>query len=548
MKKVSVRKAAKTALREDSQMRKKVQEKSDLKTFDSIQNFAAAIGVGTGNITSATTYGFNPVTRVRTVLEWVHRGSWLGGVAIDIVADDMTREGIELKGDLKPEEMTKIEERATELAIWPSLNDEIKWARLYGGALGVYLVEGQKPETPLRIQTVGKDQFKGLGVLDRWMVEPSLEDLITELGPMMGLPKYYTVTSSAPFFSGQKIHYSRCIRLEGIRVPYWQRLMENLWGISEIERLWDRMIAFDSATQGAAQLVYKSYLRTVKVKGLRELISAGGQMYQKLIEWVNFMRNQQTLEGMTLIDSEDEFEAHTHSAFSGLSDALLQFAQQIAGALQIPLVRLLGQSPAGLNSSGESDLRTYYDGIKQRQTRHLKIPVTNIYRMIAQSLGILVPDGFGITFRPLWQLTDKDKSDIASQTTETILKVADKGLLSDQIILRELKQISHTTNVWSNISDEDIEKASDTPAPPIDALLPGDESEGEEAGPKPPKNKKAEDAAKQSKQTVEYQSTATGADHCALCEHFEKPNGCTLVEGEIAPEGWCKLYKAANLT
>lgn len=472
----SIQRAADSARKQDEKLRKD----AVVRTGDSLQNFAAALGYGTDTLLSAGTYGFNPITRVRTLLEWIHRGSWLGGVAIDLVADDMTRAGIQLKGDIDPTDIEEIEEAMTFYEVWNRINDTIKWSRLYGGSLGLFLVDGQNLQTPFRIDTVGKDQFKGLLVLDRWMVEPTLQDLVTEMGPNLGMPKFYRVTAQAPAFSGKSIHYSRVFRLEGIHLPYWQALMENLWGISIIERLYDRMISFDSATMGAAQLAYKSYLRTYKIKNFREIVAAGGPALAGLVKQVNFMRQTQTNEGITLLDGEDEFEAHETSAFAGLSDVILQLGQQLAGALQIPLVRLFGQSPAGLNSTGESDLRTYYDGINQQQNRYLKDPVTKIYRCMAQSLGKKVPEGFSIDFNPLWQLTDEQKSNVAKSTTEAVLSAQGAGLVSDQVALRELKQSAEITGVWSNISTEDIEAASDVPAPPVPEG--GEGGEGGEPG------------------------------------------------------------------
>ena len=293
-------------------------------TLDSFVNFQMNLGIGADNALSSSNYGFNPITRNRTQLEWIHRGSWLGGVAVDVIGDDMTRAGAEILGDISPENIAAIEEATTSLGIWNVLNDTIKWSRLYGGALAVLLVDGQDMETPLRLYTIRKGQFRGLLSLDRWMVEPSLGDLVQELGPNLGMPKFYRVTAQAPGLASMKIHYTRCVRLEGIRLPYWQRLMENLWGLSVLERLYDRMVAFDSASTGAAQLVYKSYLRTLKVDGLRELVSAGGDALNGLTKYVDMMRRFQGIEGITVIDGNDEFNVDGHSAFSGLSDALVR--------------------------------------------------------------------------------------------------------------------------------------------------------------------------------------------------------------------------------
>lgn len=457
----SVVRTAKAASSADAKARKK----SSTVTLDSFVNFAHNLGIGTDNPMTSSSYGFNPVTRNRTLLEWVHRGSWIGGVAVDVVADDMTRAGVELKGKLDPDHIAHIEEVTTSLNIWGCLNDTIKWSRLYGGALAVILIDGQDPETPLRLNTIRKGQFRGLLSLDRWMVEPSLEDLITDYGPDMGLPKFYRVTAQAPGLSRMKVHHSRCIRLEGIRLPYWQRLMENLWGLSVLERLYDRMIAFDSATTGAAQLVYKSYLRTYKIKDLREVIAAGGDALVGLTQYVDMMRRFQGIEGITLLDAEDDTSADTHSAFGGLSDALVQFSQQLSGALQIPLVRLFGQSPSGF-STGDTDLRNYYDLIKAQQVKELKVPLTKVYRAIAASEGIVLEEGFGIEFRNLWQLNDTEKSTIASTVGDTISKLEESGLIDRPTALKELRQSSQVTGIFTNISDEMIEEA-EAEGPPM---------------------------------------------------------------------------------
>ncbi|MFX5084763.1 phage portal protein, partial [Acinetobacter baumannii] len=90
-------------------------------------------------------------------------------------------------------ESEKIDQEMDRLQVWGRLNKTIKWSRLYGGAIAVMMIDGQNVSTQLNPNTIGKDQFKGLLVLDRWMVQPTLEDLVTELGPDYGTPRYYDV-------------------------------------------------------------------------------------------------------------------------------------------------------------------------------------------------------------------------------------------------------------------------------------------------------------------------------------------------------------------
>jgi phage-related protein (TIGR01555 family) len=450
-------------------------------TTDTFQNHAARLGWGTDNLAARASYGLNLLSRNRALLENMYRGSWVVGQVVDVVAEDMTRAGVAITGEMKPDQMEQLQAAMRRLAIWQRLADTIRWSRLYGGALAVLMVDGQDTATPLRQEAIRRGQFRGLLVLDRWQVQPSVGDLITELGPDFGMPRFYdVVTGERMAGRSARIHHSRVVRIDGLALPYWQSWTENGWGMSVIERLFDRLLAFDSASAGAAQLVYKAHLRTVHIEGLRELIAMGGKAYDAVIEQMKMIRLGQSNEGLTVLDTKDQFAAHSYS-FSGLSDVLLQFGQQLSGATQIPLVRLFGQSPAGLNSSGESDLRTYYDGIRQQQEDRLRQPVEALVSVLCRSeLGIEPPPGFGVEFAPLWQLSDKEKAEIANTTTAAVIAARSEGLISDQVALRELRQSSRVSGVWSNITDQDIEAADSEPPKPeeIEPPEPGADTVG----------------------------------------------------------------------
>lgn len=56
------------------------------------------------------------------------------------------------------------------------------------------------------------------------------------------------------------------------------------------------------------------------------------------------------------------------------------------------------------------------------------------------------------------------------------------------------------------------------------------------------RNRAAEAQAKMAQKTVGYQATPQGAQRCDNCVQFEPPSSCKVVEGNIDPAGWCKLY------
>jgi hypothetical protein len=50
---------------------------------------------------------------------------------------------------------------------------------------------------------------------------------------------------------------------------------------------------------------------------------------------------------------------------------------------------------------------------------------------------------------------------------------------------------------------------------------------------------------KASKQSVHY-SQGMKTRHCGICQHFQPPHSCEVVEGKIDPEYWCEKFKAKS--
>ena len=48
--------------------------------------------------------------------------------------------------------------------------------------------------------------------------------------------------------------------------------------------------------------------------------------------------------------------------------------------------------------------------------------------------------------------------------------------------------------------------------------------------------------AKVPKETVQYQETPKDGQECDKCVNWVAPNGCKIVEGTIAPKGYCVAF------
>lgn len=457
------------------------------KTADSFENFLSKLGINNDNTLSAGTYDFNLVTRNRILLEAAYRGSWIVGKVVDCRAEDMTRAGVDITTSAKVD-LKLFKKAVSRLQIQQSICTNIKWGRLYGGSLGVLQIKGQDLATPLNLDTIGKGQFQGLVVFDRWQLNPILDEVI-DSGPEMGLPAYYQIVNnpmalstnaSVPAAGIINVHHSRVIRYTGIDLPYYQAITEMMWGESVLERLWDRLISFDNATLSSASLIDRANLRTVSIDGLREIIAAGGEALDGLKAHFEMMRLLQVNEGLTLLDALDKFESTAYS-FTGLSDMMLQFGQQLAGAADTPMVRLFSQSPAGLNATGEADLKMYNESINAQQEAKLRNPYEVLIKVMWRSVFAQPsPEDLEFTFASLNQMSPKDKADIGKTNTETILSAYDGTLIPQATAMRELRNSSGDSGLFSNITDEDIAAADEElPEPADEAPLPDEGGETE---------------------------------------------------------------------
>ena len=438
---------------------------------DGFQNFEASLGLGTGNQMSSSRYGLMPLTRNRIELDFMYRGSWIVRKAVAVPADDMTRAGVEFHGLDKGRDPVDLQNHLRRLNVWGALAKGVKWGRLYGGAVNVIMIEGQNLNDPLEPESVQKGQFKGLLPIDRWSLTPS-STLVDALGPDFGKPIGYSVVSgSSDNVPGAWIHHTRVVRHEGEDLPYYQRQSEQGWGMSIVEAFHDRLVAFDSTTLGMAQMVYKAHLRTLKMKDLRQNIATGGKAYAAALAQVDLIRRYQSLEGLTLIDADDEFRTDTYT-FAGLADVILQMSQQLAGALDMPLVKLFGMSPAGF-STGDADLRSYNDNIGLKQERDLRHPLEVVNHVAYRSeFGVSPPRGFGFKFAPLYGLNAVEKANIAASTATTVAAIEGTTAIKPSGVLKELKAASETTGAWRWITDEDIKAAEDGEAEPPETELP----------------------------------------------------------------------------
>ena len=455
------------------------------RALDAFSNVLARLGAGTPNLLEGTEYSMQRMSRDFNTLNALYRESWIVRRIIDVIPADMLKNWITITSGLDPDVEKRLSLTLRRTQLIDKLKRGMQWGRLYGGALGVMLVkhQGYDLSQPLQLDWIMPGDFAGLLIFDRWNgVNPSSE-LIEDISDSdYGYPKYYTVTDPAGGGS-VKIHHSRVIRFTGNTLPFWEEIAEMQWGASVVESIFDELRKRDNVSWNIAQLTFMANIRVLKMQDLGQLLAATDNESQaellRTLEAQNMLLNNM---GMQVMDAADGLETHQYT-FGGLADCYQQFIMDISGAAEIPVTRLFGRSPSGLNATGESDLQNYYDMIAEKQESYLR-PILNkvLPPFIISTLGSL-PDDFDFEFDPVAEPSDKERADLAKCGTDNVVAAYNAGLISQRTALKELKQQSERTGVWTNITDEDIERASDSVEPPGEmGGMFGDMGGGEAAG------------------------------------------------------------------
>lgn len=432
-------------------------------TEDAFQNVLAKLGVGMPNIMEGVEYPNTRLTKNFQLMNSLYRSHWLIRRIIDVIPQDMCKNWIQVSSQITPEHVDQLNRATRRIQLKAKILEGLRWGRLYGGAVGVFMIEGQDDmlDQPLDLDTVMPGSFKGLMILDRWSgVYPNLQLVKDISDPEFGLPESYQITTGDG--NQTTVHHSRLIRFTGRDLPFWEKQAETYWGASEIEHVFDELKKRDNTSWNIAYLVFLANLRVMKMADLGQLLSTGNEQAQKRV--YNTLQAQNMLMsnmGIYVMDKEDEFDTKQYT-FSGLAEIYEMFMYDISGAAEIPVTKLFGRSPAGMNSTGESDMQNYYDMISDRQESVLRPILDKVMPVFLMSEFGAIPDDFDYRFNPVNKLTEQEKAELSDKATNAIMAVYNAGIISHKIALKELKHMEDITGMWSNITDEDIDMADNS--------------------------------------------------------------------------------------
>jgi phage-related protein (TIGR01555 family) len=231
-------------------------------------------------------------------------------------------------------------------------------------------------------------------------------------------------------------------------------------GDSIYTRLKGTLSRYALGWNSAAILLNEFSLACMKIKGLADMASQDAQ--KKLMVRMAAVQLGRSIARVTLLDKEEELTRDT-AAVTGLSDLLFALMQEMAGEADTPVTILMGMSPAGMNATGESDIRGWYDRIAGEWVEKLDPPMRRLLSIILRSQnGGKEPEKWSVDLNPLWQESPKEKAETRKIHADTDEQNIVNGIYSSEEARRSRYGGDEYGDeiVIDNEADLEIEKAA----------------------------------------------------------------------------------------
>ncbi|NTG07140.1 anti-CBASS protein Acb1 family protein [Rhizobium rhizogenes] len=367
--------------------------------------------MGTERDKAATTFYAQPLLTDEQIIA-AYRGSWLPRKIVDIPALDSCRKWRNWQA--KKPQIEAIEKEEQRFNVKGKILEASKRARLFGGA-AVYIGTGDaNPAEPLDVDRVGKGGLKYLTVMTRRQLTAGEIDR-DPASEWYGRPKLYTLSGTNGL--QMDIHPSRLVIFNGAMAPDddFNQALNLGWGESVLTSTLDAIKNADSTAGNIASLIFEAKIDIIKVPQFSANI--GNQAYEDaVLRRYSLANTIKGINGTLILDSEEEYESK-NASFAALTDILMAFMQIVSGAADIPVTRLLGQSPAGMNSTGTSDMKNYHDRIQSMQELEMQPAMMRLDECMERSAGVVDPDVY-YQWAPLEQMSEKERAEIFKTTAD----------------------------------------------------------------------------------------------------------------------------------
>lgn len=371
--------------------------------------------------------------------------------------------------DPKAAKIARIEKAFERLGVKEAVREALEHDGFFGRGqiyIDVGAVDGAELKLPLSAskEKIAKGSLKRLRVIDPIWTYPGNYNSSDPLSDGFFEPQTW-------FILGREIHESRFVTLISREVPDLLKPAYAFSGLPLTQMIKPYVDNWLKTRQSVADIVQAFTVWVLKTDMAAVLSGddTGGDSTSILarLDLFNQLRNNK---GSMAIDKESEEFQNISTSLAGLHELQAQSQEHMSAATGIPLVKLFGISPSGLNASSDGEIRTFYDTIESEQESTLKNGLRRLLNIVQlNEFGEIDPE-IGYAWEPLMSADPKELAEIRKINADADGALIDKGVLEPSEVRERIA------------NDEDSPYASldlsHVPEPPQDdpmmgGLMPG---------------------------------------------------------------------------
>lgn len=389
---------------------------------------------------------------------------------VTLVADDAMKNFVEIEGDSDDCILQELET----LFVQEKLTEALYWDRLFGMSCALILADdGQELSEPININRLRR--INGLEIFDKRDIYPDTTSIYHDTDirdANFGKPEFYMI--SPPNGNQFKVHRSRLLIFDGEMLPKIERIANNGAGLSCLDGIPTALNRVKTAMNKTIDIMDKVSTSLLKLEGLSNLLARedGTQAVIRRLELIDYSRR---INGSVAVDKEDEYGIF-NIPLTGLTDIIQEFEQALCAVTGYPFTVLFGRSPAGMNSTGKSDLQIYYDTVRRIQRRKIRPALEYLVRLIQ-----LAKEGptngkelekWSIKFKAIEPLNDleqanvdKTQAEVRAAVVKLVFDLVDNQLLDATQARQYLKERGDipVTESELDLDDEETEEIDTLP-------------------------------------------------------------------------------------
>lgn len=360
-------------------------------------------------------------------LEFLYHGDDLAARIVDAPIKHAMMQGF----DIGQDEDGSIEQAVRRWDIGRKVTDAAIWGRCYGGGAVLMGVNRGRMDEPLELDAIMPGDLKFLMTLDRrdLFVEDYYDDPEQE---NFGEPRTYRIAkavgNSSQALLGEPVHESRLVLFGGVLTSERLRQANGGWDMSALQRPYDVLRDTNTNWRSVVHVMADLSQAVFKMKGLVDMIAEGeGAIMQDRMEIVNMARS---VARAVLVDADsEEFQQVGAANIAGVGDLLEKTWQRLAAAAEMPVTVLMGMSPSGMNATGDSDMRSWFNTIRVHQEHVLGPALQQLVVVVARAEGVVLDEQPTVQWPSLWQMSPTEDADHRNKVASTDKIYIDSGVL-----------------------------------------------------------------------------------------------------------------------